>query len=187
MTTTTSTLPLVAGTWPVDAAHSTVEFTVRNLGISKVRGRFNEFDASLTVGHTLETSALTATIELASVDTGNPDRDGHLRSPDFFDTDTHPQMGFASTAIADLGDGDYHVTGDLTLNGTTAPVTLEVEFNGTEDSPMDQSLHAGFSARGTLSRKVFGVEFDLPLGGDRLAIGDKVAVELEIQFVQPSV
>lgn len=186
MSTTTSTLPLTAGTWPVDVAHSTVEFTVRHLGLSKVRGRFNDFDVSLTVGHDLASTALRAAIELDSVDTNNADRDGHLRSPDFFGTDTHPQMTFVSTSIADRGDGDYELRGDLTLKGITRPVTLAVEFNGTEDYPMDQSLHAGFSARGVISRKEFGVEFDVPLGADRVAIGDKVALELEIQFVQPS-
>lgn len=186
MSTTTSTLPLTAGTWPVDAAHSTVEFTVRHLGLSKVRGRFNEFDAGLTVGHDLASTALRAAIQLDSVDTNNVDRDGHLRSPDFFGTDTHPQMTFVSTSITDLGDGDYELLGDLTLKGTTRPVVLAVEFNGTEDYPMDQSLHAGFSARGVISRKEFGVEFDVPLGADKVAIGDKVALELEIQFVQPS-
>jgi len=185
MSITTSTLPLVAGTWTVDAAHSSVEFTVRHLGLSKVRGRFNEFDASLTVGDSLDSVALRAAIDLASVDTSNADRDAHLRSTDFFDTETNPQMVFVSTAIADRGDGGYGLTGELTLNGVTRTVVLDVEFNGTEDYPMDSSVHAGFSATGVLSRKTFGVEFDVPLGADKVAIGDKVNLDLEIQFVQP--
>ena len=185
MSTATSSLPLTSGTWPVDRAHSSVEFTVRHLGLSKVRGRFNDFDASLTVGESLESSALNATIELASVDTSNADRDAHLRSTDFFDTDTNPQMSYASSAIADKGDGTYELSGDLTLNGVTRPVALAVEFNGTEDYPMDGSTHAGFSASGTLSRKEFGVEFDVPLGADKVTIGDKVQLDLEIQFVKP--
>ncbi|MEQ8839566.1 MAG: YceI family protein [Acidimicrobiales bacterium] len=183
--TTTTTLPLTAGSWPVDAVHSTVEFTVRHLGLSKVRGRFNAFDAGLEVADSLDTSSLRATIELASVDTGNADRDAHLRSTDFFDTDTHPRMTYASTAITDGGDGTYTVVGDLTLNGVTAPVTLDVEFNGTDDNPMDGSYRAGFSATGTLSRKVFGIEFDVPMGADKVAIGDKVALSIEAQFVRP--
>lgn len=185
MTTTSQTLPLSPGTWPVDTTHSTVEFTVRHLGISKVRGRFNEFSAELVVGHTLETTALTADIALASVDTNNADRDGHLRSADFLDTDANPRMTFVSTAIADAGDGDYTLTGELTLNGVSREVSLAVEFNGVEEYPMDGSVHAGFSAKGSLSRREFGVEFDIPLGGDKMAIGDKVNLELEVQFVQP--
>ena len=181
----TSNLPLAAGVWPVDAVHSTVEFTVRHLGISKVRGRFNQFDASLTVGDGLEAVQLEATVDLASVDTNNADRDAHLRSTDFFDTETHPTMTFASTGVSG-SDGEYQLVGDLTINGVTAPITFDVEFNGAEVYPMDQALHAGFSARGTLSRKIFGIEFDVPLGADKMAIGDKVTIELEAQFVQPS-
>ncbi|MEZ5244884.1 MAG: YceI family protein [Acidimicrobiales bacterium] len=185
MSTTTSSLPLTSGTWPVDAAHSSVEFTVRHLGLSKVRGRFNDFDATLTVGSSLDDVAVTATIGLASVDTNNADRDAHLRSTDFFDTESHPRMTFVSTAITDRGDGSYGLTGDLSLNGVTQTVVLDVEFNGTEDYPMDGSVHAGFSATGVLSRKSFGIEFDVPLGADKVAIGDKVNLDLEIQFVRP--
>lgn len=184
MTTTTQSLPLSAGTWAVDAAHSNVEFTVRHLGISKVRGRFNSFDASLTVGDSLETSQLKATVDLASVDTNNPDRDGHLKSTDFFNTEAYPQMSFVSSALVSDGE-DYQVRGDLTLNGVTHPIILEVELNGQEANPMDQKVRAGFSATGSISRKQFGVEFEIPLGGDRVAIGDKVRIELEIQFIQP--
>jgi polyisoprenoid-binding protein YceI len=185
MSTTTSALPLTSGAWTVDAAHSSVEFTVRHLGLSKVRGRFNDFDATLNVGESLDDVGISATIDLASVDTNNADRDAHLRSTDFFDTERHPRMTFASTAIADRGDGAYDLTGDLTINGVTQTVVLDVEFNGTEDYPLDASMHAGFSASGVLSRKTFGIEFDVPLGADKVAIGDKVNLDLEIQFVQP--
>jgi polyisoprenoid-binding protein YceI len=185
MSITQTTLPITAGTWPADTAHSTVEFTVRHLGISKVRGRFDDFDAALTVGDTLENSALRASIELSSVHTGNSDRDGHLQSSDFFGTEANPQMNFVSTAIADRGAGEYELTGNLTLNGVTQPVVLDAEFNGTEDFPMDGSVHAGFSASGFLSRRAFGVEFDVPLGADKVMISDKVSIELEIQFVRP--
>ena len=185
MSTTTSSLPLTAGTWTVDSAHSSVEFTVRHLGLSKVRGRFREFTAELTVGDTLDAVGLRAEIALASVDTDNADRDAHLRSTDFFDTENNPKMVFASDTIADRGDGRYGLVGELTLNGVTRPVELDVEFNGTEDYPLDGSVHAGFSATGVLSRKAFGIEFDVPLGADKVAIGDKVNLDLEIQFVRP--
>lgn len=184
-TSTDTSLPLTTGAWPVDPAHSAVEFTVRHLGLSKVRGRFNEFDATLTVGQSLDDVSVQAAIDLASVDTNQPDRDAHLRSTDFFDTETHPRMTFASTGIADRGDGSYQLDGDLTINGVTKPVALDVEFNGTEDYPLDGSNRAGFSASGSLSRKDFGIEFDVPLGADKVAIGDKVNLDLEIQFVRP--
>ncbi len=181
--TATSTLPLDIGTWQVDTAHSSVEFVVRHLGLSKVRGRFNRFDANLDVGADLAASSLRATVELASVDTNNPDRDAHLQSTDFFGVEQNPTLGFTSTAIVADGEG-YAVDGDLTLNGITKPVRLAVEFNGTEVYPMDQTTHAGFSASTTISRSDYGVEFDVPLGVDKVTIGDKVAVELEIQLVQ---
>ncbi len=185
MSTATAALPLVAGVWPIDPVHSNVEFTVRHMGISKVRGRFNKFNASLTVGDSLETTQLSASIELASVDTNDEQRDGHLQSADFFTTEANPSMEFASTSITDNGDGEYTLIGDLSLNGVTKPITLAAEFNGAETYPMDQKVHAGFSAKGTLSRKEYGVDFDVPFGVDKVAIGDKVAIELEIQFTQP--
>lgn len=134
---------------------------------------------------TVDTVGLRAEIELASVDADNADRDAHLRSTDFFDTERNPQMVFVSTGIVDRGDGDYGLVGELTLNRVTRAVDLDVEFNGTEGYPLDGSVHAGFSASGVLSRKAFGIEFDVPLGADKVAIGDKVSLDLEIQFVRP--
>lgn len=182
---TTTPLPLDPGTWTVDPAHSSVEFTIRHLGLSKVRGRFNEFTATLTVGTTPADTRLAAEIQLSSVDTNNADRDGHLRSTDFFGVEANPTMTFASTSIRADGD-DYVLTGDLSINGTTRSVDLDVEFNGVETYPMDQKRHAGFSATTTISRRSFGIDFDVPLGVDKVALGDKVGVELEIQFVEPS-
>jgi polyisoprenoid-binding protein YceI len=176
---------LPPGTWGIDTAHSTVEFTVRHLGISKVRGRFNDVDASVEVGQHPEDTVVRAAVDLSSVDTNNPDRDAHLRSTDFFDIEAHPSMTFASTAVRPSGDG-WVLAGDLTINGTTNPIELDVEFHGAETYPMDQKVHAGFSATGSLSRKAYGVDFEIPLGADKVAIGDKVSIELEIQLVEPS-
>ncbi len=184
MTTTTS-LPLATGTWAIDTAHSSVEFTIRHLGLSKVRGRFNEFDATLVVGPTLPETTLAATVDLSSVDTNNADRDAHLRSTDFFDVENHPQLTFASNAIRQEGD-DYTVIGELSINGVTQPVELAIEFNGVETYPMDQRRHAGFSATAEISRGAFGIDFDVPLGVDRLTLGDTVKIELEIQLVEPA-
>ncbi|MEM8621688.1 MAG: YceI family protein [Actinomycetota bacterium] len=183
--TTTSTLPLAAGTWAADPSHTTVGFTVRHLGLSKVRGRFDGVTAAVTVGDDLATTSVNAEIDLGSVATGNPDRDGHLQSTDFFNAEAHPQMTFVSTGISGSGE-EYTLTGELTINGVTKPVELDVEFFGTSVFPMDQSTRAGFTATGTLSRKEFGIEFNVPLGGDKVMISDKVNLELDVQLVAPA-
>ena len=181
----TATLPVTAGTWNIDPAHSSVEFVVRHMGLSKVRGRFGSFTASLVVADDLPASSLSAEVELASVSTNNEDRDQHLRSTDFFDVETNPKMTFVSKRI-EGGADEYVAVGDLTINGVTREVAFDVEFNGTETLPFDQSVHAGFSATGSISRKDFGVEFEVPLGADKVMIGDKVVIDLEAQFVPAS-
>jgi len=175
-------LPLQPGTWTIDAAHSSVEFTVRHLGISKVRGRFATVDATAEIGDTLATTTLAASIDLSSIDTGNADRDGHLRTTDFFDISAHPKLTFTSTSISDQGNGKYRLSGALSLNGVTHDQQLDVEFNGTEVYPMDNSTHAGFTATGSLQRSDYGVKFDVPLAAGGFAIGDKVGLELNIQL-----
>src|SRR5271165_752763 len=178
-TPATTALPLAPGHWALDPNHSGVLFSVRHLGLSNVRGRFDRFDAALDVGTTLDQVEVTAEIDLSSVDTNNAERDAHLRSTDFFDTATHPVMTFRTTSIT--GDGEnYEMTGDLTLAGTTKQVVLDVEFNGTEVHPGDQHLHAGFSATGTIKRSDFGIDFGLVLGAEKVMLGDKIKVELEM-------
>lgn len=178
----TTQLPLPTGTWTIDADHSTVGFTVRHLGLAKVRGRFDGVDATLVVGDDLPSSSVEATIELGTVSTGNADRDGHLLSSDFFNAETDPKMTFVSTEITGAGE-EYSLVGSLTLNGITKPVELDVEFFGTSVFPADQSTRAGFSATGSLSRKDYGIEFNMPIGGDKVMISDKVTLELDIQLV----
>jgi len=190
MTATTNTingtaLPLGPGTWPLDPVHSGVHFTVRHMGLSNVRGRFNRFDATLHVGATLGDTRVEGTVEMSSVDTNQVDRDAHLLSTDFFSALQHPLMTFRSTAIRAAAGGDYVMDGELTLNGVTRPVTLDVEFAGVGTVPTDGSTHAGFSATTTLNRDDFGVDFNVPLGMDRFALGKKIGVELDLQFVAP--
>jgi polyisoprenoid-binding protein YceI len=182
---TTTSLPLAAGRWALDKNHSGVYFVVRHLGLSNVRGRFDGFDATLDIGTTLDSVIVTADVDLSTVDTNNPDRDAHLRSTDFFDTDKHQQMTFRSTAIKGAGE-NYELAGDLTIHGITKPVTLDVEFNGTEVFPGDQSTHAGFSATGQIKRSDFGIDFGIIPGAEKLMLGDKVKIELDLQFVAPS-
>jgi polyisoprenoid-binding protein YceI len=182
---TTTTLPLAKGVWNVDNNHSGVHFKVRHIGLSNVRGRFNRYESALTVGDTLADTKVEATIELASVDTNQPDRDAHLLSTDFFSADQHPNMTFRSTAVREQGDGEFELEGDLTLNGVTKPVTLEVEFHGTQVFPGDGKTHAGFSATTVIPRDDFGIDFNMPLGLDTFALGKKISIELDLQFVEP--
>jgi polyisoprenoid-binding protein YceI len=176
------TLPLHPGTWVLDDTHSTVEFTARHLGISKVRGRFDRFDATVTIGDDLGSCALRAEVDLASVDTRNADRDAHLRGDDFFDVDNHPKMTFESTRIVATDHG-YDVTGDLTIRGRTTELTLAVEFHGSEVFPGDGSVHAGFSATGTVSRSAHGVDFNVPMASSGFVISDRIGIELDIQLL----
>ena len=183
-TLSTTTLPLAAGTWVADPAHTTVGFVVRHLGLSKVRGRFDGVSAQLVVGDDLATSSVSAEIQMGTVTTGNTDRDAHLASSDFFNAETNPTMTFVSTSITGEEE-EYTMTGDLTINGITRQVELDVEFFGTSVFPMDQSTRAGFSATGTLSRKEFGIEFNVPLGGNKVMIADKVVLDLDVQLIAP--
>lgn len=182
--TATAVLPLEPGTYDLDANHAGVYFQVRHLGISNVRGMFKTFDATVTVGETLSDVDVQATIDLASVDTGQPDRDAHLLSTDFFGAEQHPQMHFASTAVRTDGDDSYALDGDLTINGVTKPVTLDVEFNGTSVMPQGEPVpHTGFYATTEIRRSEFGIDFNMPLGMGKVALGEKVKVELDLQFV----
>jgi polyisoprenoid-binding protein YceI len=180
----TTTLPLTSGTWNADPAHTTVGFVVRHLGLSRVRGRFEGVAAQLVVGHDLASSSVSAEIEMGTVNTGNPDRDAHLASSDFFNAEVNPTMTFRSTSIEGDG-GTYTMLGDLTINGITKSVELDVEFYGTSVSPADQSTRAGFGATGTISRGDFGISFNAPVGADKVMISDKVTLDLDVQLVAP--
>jgi polyisoprenoid-binding protein YceI len=184
-TAATSALPLSTGTWTVDTAHSGINFKVRHLGLTNVRGRFNDFDATLNVGDTLDDSGVAATIQLPSIDTNNADRDAHLLSTDFFSADQNSTIEFRSRKISEDG-GEYTLDGELTINGVTRPVSFPVEFTGAEVFPATGNLHAGFYAETQISRNDFGVDFNMPIGVDKLALGEKVKVELDLQFVAPS-
>ena len=184
-TTPTSTLPIAAGTYALDPNHSGVYFQIRHLGISNVRGTFKTFDASLVVGGSLDDIAVEATVDLSSVDTNQPDRDAHLLSTDFFNAESHPRMAFVSTGVRALGEERYGLDGNLSINGVTRPVTFDVEFNGTDVHPGDGRLHAGFTASGEIRRNEFGIDFNMPLGMGKLALGEKVKVDIDVQFLAP--
>jgi polyisoprenoid-binding protein YceI len=181
-----TSLPLRPGTWTVDTNHSGIHFRIRHLGLSNVRGRFDRFQASITVGQTLADVEVQATVDMDSVDTNNSDRDAHLRGTDFFSTEAHPEMTFQSKSIRESGPSEYLMDGSLTINGITKDVTWDVEFAGVEVFPADGSTHAGFSASTEINRDDFGVDFNMPLGMDKMALGQKVKVELDLQFIAPA-
>ena len=180
-TAPTTTLPLSPGTWTLDPLHSTVGFTIRHLGISKVRGTFDDFDASLTVGETPADSSVTATVALASIDTRNADRDAHVRTSDLLDVEVRPTMTFRSTSISGSGD-DWVLEGDLTIGDVTKPIRLDVELGGVELHPGDGRHHAGFEAHGELRRKDFGLGFGPMLDA---GLGQVVKIDLDLQLLEP--
>jgi len=165
---------IVAGTWTIDPSHSEVGFTVRHL-MSKVRGQFESFTGTLTTGETLADTSAEATIDLNSVNTRDAQRDGHLRSADFFDVENHGNMTFRSTSF-----NGTTATGELTIKGVTRTVELDVEFLGTDIDPYGNQK-IGFEATAEISRKDFGVDFNVPLDGGKLLVGDKVSIVLSIQ------
>jgi polyisoprenoid-binding protein YceI len=185
MTTTTGTqsLPLVPGRWAVDPYHSSVGFTVRHLGVSKVRGRFNSFDVDVVIGETLDDTSVNAIIDVASIDTGNADRDAHVLSPDIVDVTRRPTIEFRSTHIVDAGD-HYEVVGDLTIGEITQSVTLAVELGGVETFP-GGPRHAGFEATAQLRRKDFDIDVALPPGVSSVALGDVIKIEIDLQLLEP--
>lgn len=170
--------------WTLDTAHTHVGFSVKHLMISTVRGRFTAFTGQLDLDETDFTkSAFSGEIDVASVDTGNADRDDHLRTNDFFDVPNHPKMLFRSTRIERKGDDEYVVHGELTLRGVTLPVALDVEYGGVSKSPYGQTV-TGFSAKTTINRKDFGVNFNALLETGGVAVGDKVKLELDVEAVK---
>lgn len=184
MTTTDTALPLAPGTWTLDPSHSTIGFTIRHLGISRVRGRFADVDTRVVVGPDLASTTVEADVDLASVDTGNPDRDAHLRAPDMLDVATRGRMSFRSTALTGA-DGAYTLAGDLTIGDVTRPITFDVEFGGMQDF-VDGSRRAGFEATGQLRRTDYGLDLGVPAGLGNTMLSDVVKIELDVQLIEPA-
>lgn len=172
---------LEAGTWIIDPVHSAVNFSVRHLMVSKVRGKFENFSGTITIDEN-GNSAVTAEIDVNSINTGNEQRDGHIKSADFFEVEKYPTATFTSTSVKPDGD-DYLLEGDFTLHGVTKPVTLKLEFNGVNPG-MGNGPVAGFEASVELNRKDFGIDIDMPLETGGTVVGDKVTITLEIEAVK---
>ena len=169
----------IAGTWTIDPAHTTVSFVVRHL-MSRVRGAFSEVSGQIITRPDLAGSSTAATIAVSSVRTGNEMRDNHLRSADFFEAERYPVISFASTGLRPA-DGSWLMSGELTIRDVTRPVDLEVEFLGTDPTGLQGEARIGFSARGTISRRDFGVTFGLAADGTKIVLADKVDIILDVQ------
>jgi polyisoprenoid-binding protein YceI len=179
-TSTVASIPgLVAGTWVIDPSHSEVSFSVRHLMVSKVRGTFGTFAGSLTIAEDLLQSSVSATIDAASINTRDENRDNHLRTNDFFDIENHPEWTFVSTGIREGGKG-FLVDGDLTIRGTTKAVTLDLEILGVNKDPWGNTK-AAFEASTKINRKDFGVEWNAPLEAGGVLVGEEVSITLDIQ------
>ena len=171
----------VAGTWDIDPIHSEVGFAVRHMMVSKVRGKFKTFSGQIVTGTGPLESSVTAQIDLSSIDTGNEQRDGHIRSADFFEVEKHTTMTFRSTGVRAAGDG-FVVDGDLTLKDVTKQVPLTLELNGFGPDPYG-GTRAGFTATAEINRSEFGIDFNAALETGGVVVSDKVAIQLEIEAV----
>ena len=177
---TSTATAITTGTWVLDPTHTEIGFSVRHL-VSKVRGKFESFEGSIVTAENIADSKVSATIQLASINTGSTDRDAHLRSTDFFGVEENPVMTFESTGVSVDGD-DYTVTGNLTIKGITKPVELSVEFLGEGGDPWG-GTRVGVEATAQISRKEFGINFNVPLEGDKVMIGDKVSIHITAEAV----
>ena len=172
----------VPGTYAIDITHSAVEFVVRHLGLAKVRGRFGAFEGAIEVADRPEESTVTVDVDVASIDTHDPNRDEHLRTNQFFDVPNHPTMSYRSTKVSGSGT-DWTLEGDLTLRGVTKPVTLDVTFEGAGADPWGGQRIA-FSASGEIDREEWGMTWNQALETGGFVIGKKVKLELEIEAVK---
>ncbi len=173
---------LTPGIWNIDPSHSTVSFVARHLVITKVRGTFGEVSGAVVIAADKLASTVEATIAMGSVTTGDEGRDGHLKSADFFDVETYPNMTFVSTGIR--GDGaEYVLTGTLTIKGVAKTVELDLEFEGVSPDPWG-GTRVGFSATGEINRRDFGLDFDVKLDTGGALVSEKIKIEIEAQAVK---
>ncbi|CAM3730055.1 YceI family protein [Isoptericola cucumis] len=173
---------LVAGSYTIDASHSTASFSVRHAGIAKVRGTIGIADGTITVGEDLESAAVRAELDATSVNTGDENRDAHLKSADFWHAEENPAWTFVSQKVTTDGE-DYAIVGELTINGVTNTVELPTEFTGTATDPFGNP-RAGFEAELEISRKDFGLTWNAALETGGVLVGDKVKIALDVSAIK---
>ncbi len=174
----------VQGIWDIDPIHSEVSFVVRHMVVSKVRGRFDRFSGYIVTGTEPDLSSVSATIDASSINTNEPNRDNHVRSADFLDTENFPEITFVSTGVRVVDEAQVLIEGNLTIRGITRPVTLAVEVNGFTPDPYG-GTRAGFSATAEINRQEFGVSYNGPIPGanNAMVLSDKITLNLEIEAV----
>lgn len=170
-----------AQTWSVDKAHSRLGFNVTHLTVAELGGTFNSIDAKITSSKEDFTDAvIELTADVNSINTDNEQRDGHLKSPDFFDAGKYPTLTFKSTSFKKVSGKKYKLNGDLTMHGVTKPVVLDVVFNGTTTNPMSKKTIAGFTITGKIKRSDFGIAASMPAA----MLGDEVALQASTEFAK---
>ena len=181
----TATVPsTLTGAYAIDPTHSRIGFVARHAMVTKVRGSFNEFEGTgFLDAENPVNSHLQLTIQAASIDTRNADRDGHLKSNDFFDMETYPEITFTSTAVEQTGDGEYQVAGDLTIKGVTKPVTVDFEYTGSAVDPYDNT-RIGLEGSTTVNRKDWGVNWNAALEAGGVLVSEKVTLEFEVSAIR---
>ncbi len=171
------------GTYALDPTHSSVSFSARHLMVSKVRGRFGVTGGTVVVGENPLESSVEATIDAASVTSGDEKRDAHLRDPDFFDVEQHPTVTFRSTKLESAKDGEYRLHGDLTIKDVTRPVVLDLEYLGSQASPWN-TTSIGFTATTVVNRKDWGLEWNVGLETGGVLVGDKITLTIDAEAIQ---
>lgn len=171
-------------TLTLDKVHSTLDFQIKHMMVSKAKGEFKNFEVNFNGDlNDLESSQITLTIPVKSIHTGNEDRDGHLRSGDFFQADQYPNMIFESKTIKKVSDDEYEVTGDFTIKGVTNEETFTVEYNGTSKSPLDGSTVAGFDVSGKVNREAYGMKYNAAMETGGMLLGKDVKFEGNLEFI----
>lgn len=176
--------PELVGTWVVDPAHSSLGFSAKHMMISTVSGSFGSFEGSFTIEEDIASSTARAEIDAASIQSSSPDRDGHLRSPDFLDVENHPKITFAGTSLEVLSDNEAKLTGDLTIRGITKPITLDVVFEGTTPDLFSDGTRAAFTATTKFDREAFGLTWNKALETGGVLVGKTVKLSIEVTAVK---
>lgn len=182
--TTATDFASLTGTYTFDVAHSRIGFVARHAMVTKVRGSFNEFEGSAVIdGTDPSKSSATVTLQVASIDTRNEQRDGHLRTNDFLDAEKYPQITFVSTGIAHSGGNDFEVTGNLTIKDVTKSVTIPLEYQGSATDPYGNH-RVGFEGSTDILRSEYGVAFNAVLETGGVLVSDKIVLEFEISAIK---